>query len=240
MISLPLCFSFLVHFPHNLCVLDHRALLRLLNGQTRQDLDLLWLWLKVWRQVLEKRKSGACFHTTCHCVTIMSHFDPFPFLSCHNHGHWSAHRKCLWIGKVLWEYRKSFKRCHSNRPACLTSSTNIANSFTLEGQWLITGTLSWGTISNHVIGPKGPSFGYHLPKCSNVALIVTAPLAKKRMLHCSSRVIQSCWLTNMWREVPFLWTNWPGPSQMMRGAAIGDRWLRSAFVERTRFFPRPR
>ena len=41
----------------------------------------------------------------------------------------------------------------------------------------------------------------------------------------------------MWREVPFLWTNWPGPSQMMRGAAIGDRWLRSAFVERTRFFP---
>ena len=127
MISLQLCFSFLVHFPNNLCVLDHRPLLRLLNGHTRQDLDLLWL--KVWRQVLEKRKSGACFHTTCHCVTIMSHFDPFPFLSCHNHGHWSAHRKCLWIGKVLWEYRKSFKRCHSNRPACLTFSTNIAHSF---------------------------------------------------------------------------------------------------------------
>ena len=183
MISLPLCFSFLVHFPHNLCVLDHRALLRLLNGQTRQDLDLLWLWLKVWRQVLEKRKSGACFHTTCHCVTIMSHFDPFPFLSCHNHGHWSAHRKCLWIGKVLWEYRKSFKRCHSNRPACLTFSTNIAQSFKTP---LHLRFIGWLQILEYHFKPwnwakKGPSFGYHLPKCSNVALIVTAPLAKKRM-----------------------------------------------------------
>ena len=26
----------------------------------------------------------------------------------------------------------------------------------------------------------------------------------------------------MWREVPFLWTNWPGPSQMMRGGR--NRW----------------